>query len=90
MKLEMTIDAIRTAIAERRTTALAIAEEYFSHIKQQDSEIGAFLTLSEDRAMAQVERIHKLAVAGDHLPPLAGVPIAIKDVLVTRGVRKPV
>ena len=50
-------------------------------------EIGAFLTLSEERAMVQVERIHKLAVEGKPLPPLAGVPIAIKDVMVTRGVR---
>ena len=37
--------------------------------------------------MEQVERIHKLAVEGKPLPPLAGVPIAIKDVMVTRGVR---
>jgi len=81
------IDSIRSAIAERRTTAFAVAEDYFARIKKEDAEIGAFLTLSEDRAMAQVERIHKLAVAGDPLPPLAGVPIAIKDVMVTRGVR---
>jgi aspartyl-tRNA(Asn)/glutamyl-tRNA(Gln) amidotransferase subunit A len=82
-----TIESVRNAIAERRTTALAVAEDYFARIKKQDHEIGAFLTLAEDRAMAQVERIHKLAVAGDPLPPLAGVPIAIKDVMVTRGVR---
>ena len=81
------IDAIRSAIAERKTTALDVAEEFYARISKEDPEIGAFLTLSEDRAMAQVERIHKLAVAGDPLPPLAGVPIAIKDVMVTRGVR---
>ena len=82
-----TIESIRSAIAERRMTALAVAEDYYARIKKEDPEIGAFLTLSEDRAMPQVERIHKLAVAGDPLPPLAGVPIAIKDVMVTRGVR---
>jgi len=37
--------------------------------------------------MAQVERIHKLAMEGKPLPPLAGVPVAIKDVMVTRGIR---
>ncbi|MFY9675882.1 MAG: Asp-tRNA(Asn)/Glu-tRNA(Gln) amidotransferase subunit GatA [Terriglobales bacterium] len=82
-----TIDAIRTAIAEQRTTALAIVEECYERIRREDAEIGAFLTLSEERAMVQVERIHKLAVEGKPLPPLAGVPIAIKDVMVTRGVR---
>lgn len=83
----MTIDDVRSAIAERRTTALAVAEEFYERIKKEDVEIGAFLTLSKDRAMAQVERIHKLATEGEALPPLAGVPIAIKDVMVTRGVR---
>ena len=81
-----TIDAIRTAFAEQRTTALAVVEQCYERIRREDGEIGAFLTLSEERAMVQVERIHKLAVEGRPLPPLAGVPIAIKDVMVTRGV----
>ena len=83
----MTIDGIRTAIAEQRTTALAVVEECYERIRREDAEIGAFLTLSEERAMVQVERIHKLAIEGKPLPPLAGVPVAIKDVMVTRGVR---
>ncbi|MGA9354286.1 MAG: Asp-tRNA(Asn)/Glu-tRNA(Gln) amidotransferase subunit GatA [Terriglobales bacterium] len=82
-----TIDGIRTAIAEQRTTALAVVEACYERIRRDDAEIGAFLTLSEERAMAQVERIHKLAIEGKPLPPLAGVPVAIKDVMVTRGVR---
>jgi len=82
-----TIESVRDDIAERRTTALAVVEEFYARIKKEDAEIGAFLTFSEDRAMAQVERIHRLAVDGKPLPPLAGVPVAIKDVMVTRGVR---
>ncbi len=82
-----TIEEVRTAIAEQRTTALAIVEQCYERIRREDGEIGAFLTLSEERDMAQVERIHKLAVEGKPLPPLGGVPIAIKDVMVTRGVR---
>ncbi|MFZ3266889.1 MAG: Asp-tRNA(Asn)/Glu-tRNA(Gln) amidotransferase subunit GatA, partial [Terriglobales bacterium] len=54
---------------------------------KEDEEIGAFLTLSEDRARAQAERIDMMVADGKPLPPLAGVPIAIKDVMVTRGVR---
>ncbi|MBI1739902.1 MAG: Asp-tRNA(Asn)/Glu-tRNA(Gln) amidotransferase subunit GatA [Candidatus Koribacter versatilis] len=49
--------------------------------------IGAFLTLSKERAAAKAAEIDKLADAGKPLPPLAGVPVAIKDVMVTRGVR---
>ena len=82
-----TIDGIRSGIAERRTTAAAMAEEFYARIKKDDAEIGAFLTLSEERARAQAERIDLLVAEGKPLPPLAGVPIAIKDVMVTRGVR---
>ena len=83
----LTIDSARNAIAERQTTARALAEDFYTRIRQEDPEIGAFLTLSEDRAFAQAERIDKMAAEGKSLPPLAGVPVAIKDVMVTRGVR---
>ena len=84
---ESGIEGIRSAVSERRTTAVAIAEEFYARIKKDDAEIGAFLTLSQDRAFAQATRIDKMAAAGEPLPPLAGVPVAIKDVMVTRGVR---
>ena len=83
----LTIESARAAVEARKTTAAEIAEACFARIKKDDGEIGAFLTLSEDRAQAQAERIDKMAAAGEPLPPLAGVPIAIKDVMVTRGVR---
>ena len=83
----LTIDSVRSAIAERRTTARALAQDFYTRIRQEDPEIGAFLTLSEDRAFAQAERIDQMAAAGAPLPPLSGVPVAIKDVMVTRGVR---
>jgi len=83
----LTIDGIRAAIADGKTTAAATASGFYTHIKKEDPSIGAFLTLSEERAIVQAERIDKLAAEGKPLPPLAGVPIAIKDVMVTRAVR---
>jgi aspartyl-tRNA(Asn)/glutamyl-tRNA(Gln) amidotransferase subunit A len=82
-----TIDTVRTAIQERTTTAFALAEEHYARIEKQDAQIGAFLTLSKDRALAQADRIDRMAAEGKPLPPLAGVPVAIKDVMVTRGLR---
>src|SRR5215813_628972 len=82
-----TIESIRAALAERKTTASALVEEFFGRIQQEDSEIGAFLTLSKERAAAKAAEIDKLIEAGNPLPTLAGVPVAIKDVMVTRGVR---
>ena len=87
MATAFTIDSVRNAIAERTLTATALAEEFYTRIKQEDPEIGAFLTLSKERAAAKAAEIDKLAEAGNPLPPLAGVPVAIKDVMVTRDVR---
>src|SRR5579863_9518421 len=82
-----TIDDVRSAIAERKTTATALARKYYARINKEDPEIGAFLTLCEERAMKQAELIDQMAAEGQPLPPLAGVPMAIKDVMVTSGVR---
>jgi aspartyl-tRNA(Asn)/glutamyl-tRNA(Gln) amidotransferase subunit A len=82
-----TIDGIRDAIAGRRITARSVTHQFYERIRAQDGEIGAFLTLCEERALAQASRIDTHADAGNPLPPLAGVPVAIKDVMVTSGVR---
>jgi aspartyl-tRNA(Asn)/glutamyl-tRNA(Gln) amidotransferase subunit A len=81
-----TIAAIRDSIARRDTTAAAQADLHYARIATEDPDIHAFLALSRERAAAQADRIDRLAAAGDNLPPLAGVPVAIKDVLVTKGV----
>ena len=83
----LTIDAARSAVQERKTTATALAESYYTKIGQDDPQIGAFLTLSKERALAKAAEIDALAAKGEKLPPFGGVPVAIKDVLVTRGVR---
>src|SRR5205823_3889623 len=64
-----------------------VVDEFYSKIKAEDSEIHAYLTLCEERAYQQARRIDELAGKGDPLPPLAGVPIAVKDVMVTKSVR---
>jgi aspartyl-tRNA(Asn)/glutamyl-tRNA(Gln) amidotransferase subunit A len=83
----LTVDATRAAIQERSTTATALAEQFYQRIEKQDSLIGAYLTLSKERAFAKAAEIDALAAKGENLPPLGGVPVAIKDVMVTRGVR---
>jgi aspartyl-tRNA(Asn)/glutamyl-tRNA(Gln) amidotransferase subunit A len=83
----LTIDAVRSAVQERRATAVSFAEEHYANIAQRDGAIGAFLTLAKERALAQAARIDALAEQGRPLPPLAGVPVAIKDVMSTCGVR---
>jgi len=83
----LTIDAARSAVQERKTTALALAEAHYQRIQREDGQIGAYLTLSKERALEQADRIDRMAAEGKSLPPLGGVPAGIKDVMSTRGVR---
>jgi len=83
----LTVESTRTAITELQFTASALVDAFYSKIRSEDPGIGAYLTLSEERAYAQAQRIDALAGAGDPLPPLAGVPIAVKDVISTKGLR---
>src|SRR5246127_4113060 len=83
----LTIDAARCAIQERKTTSMALVESFYARIQKEDSAIGAYLTLTRERALEQADRIDHLAAEGKPLPPLGGVPVGIKDVMCTRGVR---
>jgi aspartyl-tRNA(Asn)/glutamyl-tRNA(Gln) amidotransferase subunit A len=82
-----TIDTIRAGVASRALTAQAVTDSFFKQIAHRDPEIGAFLTLCKERASAQAQNIDQMAQRGDPLPPLAGVPVGIKDVMATCGVR---
>ena len=80
----LTIDAARSAVQERKTSAAALAESFYARIETEDPKIGAFLTLSKERALAKAEEMDALAAKGEKLPPLGGVPVGIKDVMVTK------
>src|SRR5215813_2376081 len=82
----LTIDSARSAVAEGKTSAAALAEAYYAKIEVDDPKIGAYLVLSKERALARAAQIDALVERGDSLPPLAGVPVGIKDVMVTKHV----
>src|SRR5258708_7785520 len=83
----LTVESTRTAIAAGKFTATIVVEEFYRKIEAEDGAIHAYLTLCRERALQQAARIDDLAGRDEPLPPLAGVPIAIKDVMVTKGVR---
>jgi aspartyl-tRNA(Asn)/glutamyl-tRNA(Gln) amidotransferase subunit A len=82
-----TIREVREAIAARKASAREITAEYFKRIAARNSELNAYLTLCEERAYKQADRVDVQAAAGKPLGPLAGVPMAVKDVISTRGIR---
>ncbi len=82
----LTVETTRVAVRQRAISAVRLAEEFYRKIEAEDGAIGAYLALCKERALRQAARMDALAEKGDPLPPLAGVPIAIKDVMVTQGV----
>ena len=78
---------LRERPAGKQTSAGALVDAFYKKIEAEDKAIGAYLTLCKERAYSQAARIDALADKGDDLPPLAGVPIAVKDVFTTRDVR---
>ena len=87
MTTSWTMSTVREAITAKKASAREIAAEHYKRIAARNPEINAFLTLCEQRAYAQADRVDAMVAAGKPLPPLAGVPLAIKDTISTRGVR---
>ncbi|HEY4009134.1 MAG TPA: Asp-tRNA(Asn)/Glu-tRNA(Gln) amidotransferase subunit GatA [Acidobacteriaceae bacterium] len=83
---ELSLSAAREKVRAGEVSAVSLAEQHFERIAASDGEIHSFLTLTKERALEQAARVDAAAKAGDPLGPLAGVPVAIKDVLTTRGV----
>jgi aspartyl-tRNA(Asn)/glutamyl-tRNA(Gln) amidotransferase subunit A len=80
-----TFAALRDQIASGRTGAADLASSYYRRIEKISPQLNVYLSLTKERALAQAERIDTLAAKGDPLPPLAGIPVGIKDVLVMQG-----
>jgi aspartyl-tRNA(Asn)/glutamyl-tRNA(Gln) amidotransferase subunit A len=82
-----TVASIRDALTSRKISARELTDEYFSRIEKRNPELNAYLALSKERASKQAARVDAMVAKSETLPRLAGVPLAIKDVLSTTGTR---
>ena len=82
-----TIAGIHAALQAKKISAREIASGFYAEIDRRNPELNAYLTLSHERAYSQADRVDAAIARGDKLPPLAGVPIAVKDVISTSGIR---
>src|SRR5690348_7424727 len=80
-----TLAELREGIASSRIKAVDLACSYFDRIDKLNPDLNIYLSLTKERALDQASRIDAAAAKGDPLGPLAGIPVAIKDVLVMRG-----
>ena len=80
-----TLAELRAGIESGTTKATDITVSYYDRIEKKNPRLNAYLSLTKERALAAAARVDNLAAKGAPLPPLAGIPIGIKDVLVMRG-----
>ncbi len=73
-------------IASGETTAVAVCEAHLDRIKAVEPKIGAFNTVTAERALDRARALDALQQSGAPLGPLHGVPVAIKDNICTAGV----
>lgn len=80
-----TVIEIRDAIANKEKTARQITDEYLARIEQFNEQIGAFVEVYAEEARKAADAIDAKIAAGEPLPVLAGVPIAVKDNMLHKG-----
>ena len=82
---DLTALELGEAIKKGETTAVEAAECCFARIKKMEPEVHAFINLDEERAMDQAKKVQKEIEEGKLTGPLAGVPVAVKDNICTKG-----
>ncbi len=85
--IECTASELLHLLATGATTAEAVTQTFLQSIRDRDPRIGAFLFVDEAKALDQARAVDAKRRRGEPLGPLAGIPIAVKDVLCTAGMR---
>ena len=79
---DLTAAEARRALDSREISAVELAEAFLERTDQFDAELGVYLHVMRDVALAQANAADRRLAAGDALP-LTGIPVALKDVLCT-------
>ena len=82
----MGIAAWREQLRKGEVSARELTDQHLARIDAVDGTVHAYLEVTAERARADADRIDAARAAGEELPPLAGLPLAIKDNLCTKGI----
>jgi aspartyl-tRNA(Asn)/glutamyl-tRNA(Gln) amidotransferase subunit A len=85
--LELGVAGLAEKVRAGEIRAVEAAEESLRRIDAKNGELHAFLTVAREEALAQARAVDEARAKKELLGPLAGVPVAVKDAIVTRGIR---
>ena len=83
----LTIDQIQSGLRNKTFSAMELATSALTFAQAENPKTNAYLLFCPERALAAAAQIDELVAKGEPLPLLAGVPVGVKDVIVTKGVR---
>ena len=75
-----------SALSKSEISSVELTQAHLDQISKVDPEVHAFLHVDAAGALAQAKDVDARRKAGEKLSPLAGVPLALKDVLVQKGI----
>lgn len=81
---DLSVAELATQLRQRKVSAVETARHFLARVRANTS-LGAFLDLNEEETLAQAQRADAALAGGDATAPLLGVPLAHKDIFVTRN-----
>ena len=84
---ELTVHELQEKLKNRELTVTQITEAYTDRIKEKEKDVQAFITELTEEGAKQAEEIQNRIDSGEKLGSLAGIPIGIKDIICTKGVK---
>lgn len=82
----LTAAELADQLAAGNVSAVEVTQAHLDRIAATDEVLNSFLHVSSETALDTARRVDERRAAGEDLPTLAGVPVAVKDVVVTRGI----
>ena len=84
---DLTVYQLKEMMEKGTITAREITSVVLARIRQFDADIRAYVTVTEEDALAAAQEVDQRRKDGEKLPPLAGIPLGLKDNICTKGVR---
>ena len=83
---DLTAHEIHDLLTKRQVSAVEVTESVFQQVDKVEDKINSYVTLTQEDALTTAAAVDDKIKAGEEISPLAGIPIAVKDIMCTRGV----
>ena len=83
----LTIHQLHDLLVKKEVTSREATEALYRRIEKVDGKIKAYLMLTKEEAFCQADEVDRKIIRGEEIGDLAGIPIGLKDILCTKGIR---